>query len=162
MLAAIENELGENDPLLRLASMLRPDIGVAEAVAERFRLSREERERLAALVAPKIPVTVTGDATIHRRELYRLGSARYRDLAFLAWADSPAANDSRFQAMLTSMQEWKPKELPIKGRDVLALGIENGPKIGGFLRRIEEWWIDNDFAPDRAACLEKLRKLAAH
>ncbi len=162
VLAAIENELGENDPLLRLASVLRPDSGIAQAVAERLRLSRAERERLAALVAPEIPVTVTGEEKIHRRELYCLGAARYRDLAFLAWADSPAANDSRFQAMLASMQDWKPKELPIKGRDVLALGVENGPKVGNFLRTVEEWWIDNDFTPDRAACLEKLRKLAAH
>lgn len=162
VLAAIENERGENDPLLRLASVLRPDIGIAQAVAERLRLSRAERERLAALVAPEIPVTVTDDGKIHRRELYRLGAARYRDLALLAWADSPAANDSRFQAMLASIQEWKPKELPVKGRDVLALGIENGPKVGDFLRRVEDWWIGSDFAPGREACLEKLRKLAAH
>ena len=162
VLAAIENELGENDPLLRLASVLRPDIGIAQAVAERLRLSRAERERLAALVAPEIPVTVTEDGKIHRRELYRLGAARYRDLALLAWSDSPAANDSRFQAMLESIQEWKPKELPIKGRDVLALGIENGPKVGDFLRRVEDWWIGSDFAANREACLERLRKLAAH
>lgn len=161
-LAAIENELGENDPLLRLASMLRRDIEVAQAIAERLQLSRAERERLAALVAPEIPVTVTGDEKIHRRELYRLGAAHYRDLALLAWADSPAANNSRFQAMLASIQEWKPKEFPIKGRDVLALGIENGPKVGDFLRRVEDWWIGSDFRPDREACLEKLRKLAAH
>jgi len=161
-LAAIETELDENDPLRRLASLLRPDASVADVVAERLRLSRAERERLASLLAPQVPITVTSDEKIHRRELYRLGAAHYCDLALLAWADSPAANDSRFQAMLESIQDWKPKEFPVKGRDVLALGIENGPKVGDFLRRVEDWWIGSDFRPDREACLEKLRKLAAH
>jgi poly(A) polymerase len=161
-LAALEAGLGGNDPLLRLAAVLRPEGAAAQTVAERLRLSKAERERLAALVAPETPVTVTEDSKIHRRELYRLGSARYRDLALLVWAAGPEAGEAPFRAMLASLREWKPKELPIKGRDVLALGVENGPRIGHFLHSVEEWWVGNDFAPDRTACLEKLRKLAAH
>jgi poly(A) polymerase len=32
--------------------------------------------------------------------------------------------------------------------------------VGELLRAVESWWIDRDFAPDRAACLAKLDELA--
>src|SRR3546814_18263151 len=43
---------------------------------------------------------------------------------------------------------------------VLALGYSAGPDVGSLLRAVEEWWIAEDFAPDRGACLARLRTLA--
>jgi poly(A) polymerase len=44
---------------------------------------------------------------------------------------------------------------------VLDLGYSSGPDVGSLLRAVEDWWIGEDFAPDRAACLARLRELAA-
>ena len=46
------------------------------------------------------------------------------------------------------------------GQDVVALGIDSGPEVGNLLRAVEDWWIDMDFAPDRDACLARLRDKA--
>ena len=64
--------------------------------------------------------------------------------------------------MMAAADSWKSAALPIKGRDVLALGVPNGPEVGRLLKEIETWWIENDFAPDREACLARLRKLAVN
>lgn len=164
-LVAIERGYREADALRRLASVLDRSADGAEAVANRLKLSNADSERLVALAAPEKPPTVTGDAKLRRREIYAHGARRYRDLAFLAWAAAKAdgsADDQAFSAMIEAADDWKDKTLPVKGRDVLALGVENGPEVGRLLREVESWWIGEDFAPDRDACLARLRKLAAN
>jgi poly(A) polymerase len=162
-LAEIESKLGEADALRRLAASLEPKLAAAEDVADRLRLSNAESERLVALAAPEFPVTVTSDSKIQRRELYRLGAARYRDLALLAWAEAAGQrSDDAFRAMIAAAEGWKKIALPVKGRDVLALGVENGPEVGRLLKEIETWWIENDFTPDRAECLKKLKLRVVH
>ncbi len=42
----------------------------------------------------------------------------------------------------------------------MAQGIPEGPEIGIRLREIEQWWIDQDFRPDRMQLLERLRAAA--
>jgi tRNA nucleotidyltransferase/poly(A) polymerase len=47
---------------------------------------------------------------------------------------------------------------PLDGNDVMALGIEEGPEIGVALREVETWWVEQDFTPDRAALLQRLKE----
>ena len=164
-LVAIERGFREADALRRLATVLDVTAAGALAVARRLKLSNADTERLTALAAPESGVTVTNESKLRRREIYALGAPRYRDLAFIAWAEAKAAgggDDSAFAAMVAAADTWKSTALPVKGRDVLALGVENGPEVGRLLKAIETWWIENDFAPDREACLTRLRKLKAN
>jgi poly(A) polymerase len=55
------------------------------------------------------------------------------------------------------VRDWPRPELPVRGRDISALGVPAGPEIGRLLKDVEAWWIAGDFAADRAACLEKAR-----
>jgi ABC-type dipeptide/oligopeptide/nickel transport system ATPase component len=48
-----------------------------------------------------------------------------------------------------------------KGRDLLALGVPAGRRVGELLKEVEAWWIAGDFRADRKACLEEARKRAA-
>jgi poly(A) polymerase len=148
----------EPDPLRRLAALIAVDSAGAAALAERLRLSTEGRERLIGL-APPWPLDPTGDAPAQRRQLYRLGNARYRDLAFLVAADGGIA-EGRREELLALAASWQPPVFPLQGRDVTALGIPPGPRIGRLLETVRQWWEDGDFAADRAACLAKLREIA--
>ena len=49
---------------------------------------------------------------------------------------------------------------PLAGRDVTALGIPPGPRVGRLLAAVQQWWEDGDFAADRAACLDYLKEIA--
>jgi poly(A) polymerase len=56
------------------------------------------------------------------------------------------------------MKFWKPPVFPVTGNDVQKLKIEPGPEIGRLLKKTEAWWIENDFRPNRAVCLQKLEE----
>jgi poly(A) polymerase len=55
---------------------------------------------------------------------------------------------------------WKAPVFALNGDDVMAEGIEAGPKIGALLRDLERWWVEQDFAPDRPALLQRLKEAA--
>ncbi|NBC33089.1 MAG: CCA tRNA nucleotidyltransferase [Alphaproteobacteria bacterium] len=147
------------DPIRRLAALLDGRIGPAEALAERIRLSNAERERLTALVARSEAVTPDMGGHDLRRLAYRFGRARAEDLVLLAWAAAPAAPG--FAPLLAEARRWQPPAFPLKGHDVLALGVPPGPHVGRLLAAVEDWWIAGDFSADREACLAQLRRLAA-
>jgi poly(A) polymerase len=45
---------------------------------------------------------------------------------------------------------------PVEGRDVLALGEPEGPRVGALLREVRRWWLDNGCTASRAECLVEL------
>jgi poly(A) polymerase len=163
-LVGIESEAAEPDAIRRLASLIAKDSGAAAAVAERLRLSNRQSERLVAMAARESRVTPTDDASVQRRELYRLGRELYRDLALLSWADAlregRGEDAARYHALVAAAEAWQPVFLPVKGADVLDLGIERGPEVGRLLMELEEWWVNGDFRAGRKECLAKLKELA--
>ena len=160
-LVGIESLRAEADPVRRLAVLIDGS-NDATAVAARWRLTADETRRLAALC--DLRTAFNREHTPHERrvQLYRLGSARFRDLQLLAWVfQDDIESETAHQEIMEAATAWEPPTFPVHGADVLALGVEEGPKVGGLLREVEEWWIENDFAPDRAAMLEKLDALIA-
>ena len=145
-----------DDPLLRLASLLVTDKAGALAVAERIRLSNAERDRLVTLVAPPIPVTVN-DGHRHRiKALYTLGPDAYLDLVMLAGARGDAPIDPEvFMPALEAASEWQGTAFPLKGRDLIELGMPPGPRLGDLLDEVEAWWVESECRPDKEACLEE-------
>lgn len=154
------------DPIRRLAALLHTDARGAEAIAERFRMSNEHRRRLTAMVEPDDPISPSLEPQRIRRALHRLGPATVRDLALLNWADElaasgrlPHARTEGWIALIETANAWTARTFPLQGRDVLGQGIPPGPRVGKILRAAEAWWEQEDYRPDRAACLDKLRSL---
>lgn len=163
---AIRYETVVPDPVRRLAAVLQTDARGADAVADHFRMSNEHRRRLAAMLAPACPISPSVEPRRIRRALRRLGPTAVRDLTLLNWADElatsgrlPHARTEGWVALIEAADAWMPQTFPLKGRDVLALGVGHGPHVGAMLQAVETWWEDNDYRPDRAACLDKLRSL---
>ncbi|TAN58789.1 MAG: CCA tRNA nucleotidyltransferase [Magnetospirillum sp.] len=156
------------DAIRRLAAMLTTDHAGAEAVGDRLKLSGVQTRRLAAMAAPRVPVGPDLDAATIRRTLRRVGGDELRDLALLAWAGQrslnakpSAAETEGWTALLNAARDWVPVELPVKGRDILAMGIAHGPAVGHLLAGVEAWWEERDYRPDRDACLAELRRMLA-
>ena len=51
--------------------------------------------------------------------------------------------------------------MPFAGANVVALGVPPGPRVGSVLKAFEDWWIAQDFTPDPARQIGKLKELAA-
>jgi poly(A) polymerase len=147
----------EPDALRRLATLIEVDAAGAAAIAERLRFSNEQRDRLVGLSQPW-PLDPNGDARAQRLALYRLGAERYRDLALLLAADG-VLDEVRLGEWLAFAASWPLPRFPLKGRDVTALGIPAGKRVGELLAAVQKWWEEGDFTPDRAACLRRLKEM---
>lgn len=79
------------------------------------------------------------------------------------WAGADVARDALILSgqinrdELQQLKTWSRPLLPLKGEDALALGFAPNAIMGQALKAVEQWWVKSDFAPDHAACLEKLR-----
>jgi poly(A) polymerase len=149
----------EPDPLRRLAALVEVDAAGAKALAERLRFSNERRDRLIGL-APPWPVDLHAEVSAQRQAIYRLGPARYRDLVLLRAAEKGLSAD-HLAALLTLPADWPMPVLPVTGQDVVALGVQPGPRVGALLAAVKQWWEAADFVPGRAQCLARLKRLLA-
>ncbi len=156
------------DAIRRLAAMLETDRAGAEAVGERLKLSGAQTARLVAMAGPRVTLSADLDDAAIRRTLRRLGADCFRDLALLAWAARrteitrpSAAETAEWSRLLDIALAWRPVELPVKGRDLLAMGVPHGPEIGRLLAEVESWWEERDYRPGRDDCLAELRRRLA-
>jgi poly(A) polymerase len=151
--------LSSFDPLLRLGALVSVDKAGAATLADRLRLSRSDRDRLAGL-APPYRLDPDGDERAQRLAIYRLGAGRYRDTARLLAADGRVA-PKRLRALLALADSWTPPVFPVGGDDAAALGVAKGPAVGRLLGAVRGWWEESDFVADRSACLERLKEALA-
>lgn len=143
------------DPVLRLAAL---GLGVsedAERLAKRLNLSNRDADRLAAASGFKM---FAGRIAMQeaREILYRKGPAVYRDLCQLSAAETGAALTSEIRKLPDT---WSAPEFPLKGRDLVEIGVGEGPRIGAILDAVEARWIDTGFALDHDALLAAARQL---
>lgn len=60
--------------------------------------------------------------------------------------------------LIKTFQQWEKPTFPVKGKDLINLGIPSGPKLGLILAHIEKWWINNNFIPNKKECLYYLKR----
>jgi poly(A) polymerase/tRNA nucleotidyltransferase (CCA-adding enzyme) len=132
------------DPLLRLAALSTGDV---EALAARLRLSGAEREMLAALRAGPPPSPDADDADLRGA----LADTPAEVLVGRAWLAGAGWADVRDRLAALPRPVF-----PLEGRDVLALGLSEGPRVGELLRAVRQWWLDGGCVADAAACRAEL------
>ena len=48
---------------------------------------------------------------------------------------------------------------PFSGNDLIKIGLKDGYLIGRYIQKVEEWWVKNDFKPNKKECLVYLKKV---
>jgi poly(A) polymerase/tRNA nucleotidyltransferase (CCA-adding enzyme) len=134
------------DPVLRLAALVTGDV---QALASRLRLSGAEREMLAALLAAPAPSPGADDADL-RRALADTPPAVLIGRAWLAGAG--------WESVRARLSALPRPVFPLEGRDVLALGVSEGPRVGELLREVRRWWMAGGCVADAAACRTELAR----
>ena len=131
----------------------------ATRIADRLRLSNADRLAMIGMVglARRIDAGPEGVAAV-RRMIYRHGNERVRDAALIGWAWARAdIDDPAWRAVLDAALDWRAPAFPFSGRDVLALGLKPGPKVGAVLAETERLWVENGFRPEK----DRLRAVLA-
>jgi poly(A) polymerase len=162
--SAINFALVKPDAIRRLAALLDTDGEGAAAVAGRLRLSGAQARHLAALIELgwRPQPEMGGDDL--RRAFYRHSTDRARDFILLEWARRlaedprrPRAETDAWQEMLGATEAWDPIRFPLKGRDALALGLEEGPRVSQVLAAVEAWWVEGGCRAGIDRCRQRLK-----
>jgi len=141
-----------SDALLRLA-VLMPDMQTAEAVALSLRLSRRRTQRLrAALDHPGADL-----AQRPQRYLHYNGAPCVSDQAVMALADGQIS-PGEAGSVLAMAAEWVAPRFPLRGAEMAAAGMPEGPAMGRLLAELEAWWVAKGFPAKRAVEAEFHRR----
>ena len=140
------------DPILRMAALLHGDV---PAFADRLKLSHAERDRLIALRTVPAAAPGSDDAAL-RRLLADYDAALLIGCLWLREADG-----TRYAALRARLAAMPKPVFPLEGRDLLALGVAQGPRVGALLRAVRAWWIDGGCAADAEACRAEARRRLA-
>jgi poly(A) polymerase len=133
------------EAILRLFVLAR----TPKKLKDQLRLSNEDAARLQAMSAAPYLSPALSD-TERRRVLYQLGAQNWRDAVRLCFAQSKAKmGDPAWLALLDLADNWVPPRMPVKGTDLIGVGLHPGPKMGQILLALEDWWLANDFTPTR-------------
>ena len=133
-------------PVRRLAALLPAEPETARAVSVRLKLSNANRKRIASAAA-RMP----GDTATPRALAYRHGTESAVDRLLLC-----KTNDIVVGRALATLADNPPPEFPLRGGDLIAMGVEAGPEVSRLLHEIEQAWIAEDFpGEDRAQELAK-------
>lgn len=143
------------DAVRRTGALLPPGGTSAAEAARHLKVSTAERKRLVALAEGMDAPPDIGTEPALRRLRRRLSQDTMVDLALALWAES--GEEEPAAAAIEIALTWTPPAFPVSGQDVTALGVKSGPDIGRLLAAVEDWWIAEDFAPGRDACLARLR-----
>jgi tRNA nucleotidyltransferase/poly(A) polymerase len=159
-LCRIEAALGATpDAILRLAALAIFTGEDSGRLSLKLRLSSQEATELAALAAIHPKVAAGMDKASLETLLYKLGPQAYLGRLLIAWASQGASPDDgrwRFAAGLAA--SWQRPEFPLKGADLIALGMKPGPALGALLRELEDEWAAGGFAADRQTLLDIVSK----
>jgi poly(A) polymerase len=162
-LAALERALSlAPDAAVRLAALGVEVAEDADRLRDRLRLSGTEHAQLLRAAQRTPEIAPPAPEVAAKAYLYREGEKAYGERLLFAWARSgePAAS-VEWRRRLALPRRWQPPRFPISGADVLALGMEPGPRVGAILRALENWWIAGSFAAEEGALRAQLAALVA-
>ena len=137
------------DALLRMAALLT---GEVLPFAARLKLSVAERDRLMALRAAPLVRPEDDDAAL-RRSLADTPAEVLVDRTWLSGGDGAA-----WRLLRERLRSMPVPVFPLEGRDVVALGVPPGPRVGELLRLVRAWWLDGGCVANTDACREEARR----
>ena len=147
-------------PIRRLGALIDPAPSKSAALAGKLRLSNAETKMLKN--ANRGNARSYFDPVRAKEALFLHGREAYRDDSLNCWARSPeGVDDPRWLEVLRLGNDWPIPDMPVKGADIVKLGVPPGAKIGAVLEQFAAWWIGNDFVMADEKIRAKVDELVA-
>lgn len=140
---------------------------IAEDLLERLKFDNDTRDKVLLLVE-KHDMQIKAEETAVKRALNKLGEENFRNLIALARADNKAQNpiiakrQEHFDRLLAIAEEIITKEecfslkaLAVNGRDLMEIGIQQGPILGETLEKLLEAVISGEIENKKEELLKK-------
>ena len=158
LMTALEKQKSlEVDPVLRLMAMAARDELAMAGLARRLKLSKAEKARLLAWAGDRASLAPDMDERAQKTAIYLSGADAIYDRAIIraAGSDDPVIA-GRWFALATFAKTWDIPVFPLKGRDLKAAGLDDGPRMGKMLEALKALWIKSGFEADKKRLLMAL------
>ena len=144
------------DQFLRFVS-LAPNAGKTNLPdLKMFNFSKKDRKNLLLLTSQEFKINNKSQKNDIERILYLIDKQSLIGLAILSWVySSSKAIDKKWKSILTQINKTKTPIFPLKAKDLLSFGLEEGPIIGEILKEIEQDWINSCFELSKEELLLK-------
>ncbi len=140
--------------LRRLAALLEVTVNGLSNIVQGLKLPNVQAAQLASMINPDLGVSMRMGENAVRKLVYRLGNDMARNVLLLEAART--GDKDSLQPLYHVATSFRAPLFPLRGDDVLTIGANPGPEVGRILGLVEDWWLGENFRPDRAACLRKL------
>ena len=144
-------EGADSDPIRRLAILLTTP---PEKVIETLKLSNRMADRLTFYCEKEIDVAEEPQEI--KRLFYEMRKMDLLGLLLIKTALNPKYKKMRDVAN-TIAQNWSIPTFPLRGLDILKLGIKPGIEVGNILMKVERWWLLSGFKYNKEDCLNWVR-----
>lgn len=143
-------------PWLRLSHLLE-QLEDVHYLTQRWKLSHAHREVLHALLSVSIPAGT--ELSKHYPFVRKYGKSLYAAMVRRLWARTQEAQDIAYRGLLTGIEQWEVPVFPLKGADLIVLGIAPGKQMGVLLKQTESWWEETGYQADRRQLLAQVHRL---
>lgn len=146
------------DALRRMFIMYLPDEELAENLATRLHLNKNQKKRLVNLAKFDLDPQRLEDPEYLMTQIYRYGRDFCRDKVLFLAAEGRYPSEKYFDT-ICAIDEIKIPEFPIKGSDLIEIGISEQNRIGEVLDILKFVWIKRNFEPSREELLVEAKKI---
>ena len=131
-----------------------------ENFVNNFHLSSKESEALLQLGEMNEKIVSYLSMKEVRFLLYKIGISNFKNQIILHWArDVLNKNEVNWRSLYEVAISWERPKFDLDSKDVLGMGINEGPLVGSILKEVEEWWAENDFIDDKFSLIERLKAI---
>ncbi len=148
------------DPILRLSTLIENSLDKANTIIKKLPLSKSDSTDLLKLSTLNKKIVSYMSMKEVRYLLYLLGRDGFQKQILVNWAkDTNNKNEVNWRSLYEVAQSWKKPSFALTAKDVINMGISQGPMVGDILKEVEDWWAENDFIDDKFSLIERLKAI---
>ena len=154
-----ENSFSKNH-ILRFASLALKNKKINSNNLQMFNFSKKERKELCLLTNQEFEIHNKLNKSDIKKILYSIDRKILKDMAKLSWAlSNNRVTNKNWKTVLSQIDKVAIPIFPLKAKDILDYGLEEGPIIGDILKTVEQDWIDSNFEHNKEDLLFKLKAI---
>ena len=154
-----ENSFSKNH-ILRFASLALNNKKINLNNLQMFNFSKKERKELCLLTNQEFEIHNKLNNSDIKKILYSIDRKTLKDMAKLSWAlSNNRVTNKNWKNILSQIDKVAIPIFPLKAKDILDYGLEEGPIIGEILKTVEQDWIDSNFEHNKEDLLFKLKAI---
>ena len=134
----------EADEVRRLFVLFDPDPMIAESLAKRLRLNKTQKARLINLSKFVFNPYLFNDLKYIKRVVFSHGKDFVKDKILLLLSQSNRC-EANIKKLFSDIDNMSIPVFPINGKDLVAIGMQNGMPVREIIGSLKNLWIESDF-----------------